>query len=136
MLEIARVCRFSLPYPNNFPFASETGEIELPVCDVEIVAGGEKNLSKGFLATVVLRERTSNRGTSIVNAFEKIATLVHNEYLTWLLNAPNIPPKKIDWIQVDAQKGDEKPIASRVVMNWDSSRRRYSQPRFHYLRDF
>lgn len=76
--------------------------------------------------TVILTELDDNPGTSITNAYEEIATKLHNEQLQ------HVDPTSIRWIEHYSSKRYGETF-DEVSLHWDG--RKYSSPVWTRLKD-
>jgi len=83
-------------------------------------------------AWVMLTEVPDNKGTSITNAFEYLATLIKR---TWL---GELPPEAITWVEHYPERSEETNRIPEtwdlVTVDWDEARGKYGQPHWKHLR--
>jgi len=77
-------------------------------CDVVIVPA-----PRG--AVVIFSERVDNRGTSITNWFENLATQTYREHLR------HLAPGSIRWFERYPSRGDVAETLDRVLLTWDGA---------------
>lgn len=78
------------------------------ICDFVVAVDGGR-------AVVLLSERADNRGTSITNWFENLATGIYRQHLSWL------PPDSVKWLErypAEARIGAKETL-DRVHLEWD-----------------
>ncbi len=63
-------------------------------------------------AIVMLTELPDNPGTSVTNAYERVATIIRQ---TWL---PDIAPEDIVWVEHYPAQGEHAESFDLVVMEW------------------
>lgn len=87
-------------------------------CDVVIVPA-----PRG--AVVIFSERADNRGTSITNWFENLATQIYREHLR------HLGPASIRWFERYPARGDVAETLDRVLLTWDGAV--FKTPHWQYV---